>query len=71
MIKDVLVFITGSPLMPAEITVKFSENDVDQLPDPNTCTTEVLLPICHFAYDNFRRAFDSAIRIQGKGYGRA
>lgn len=57
--------------MPAEITVKFSENDVDQLPDPNTCTTEVLLPICHFAYDNFRRAFDSAIRIQGKGYGRA
>ena len=53
--------------MAEDITVKFSESDVDQLPDPNTCSTEVLLPICHFAHDDFRRAFDSAIKIQGRG----
>ena len=34
--------------MPAEKTVKFSESDIDQLPDPNTCSTEVFI-YCPFA----------------------
>ena len=50
--------------MPLEITVKFSDSDVD----PTTYSTEVILPISHFSYDDFRRSFDSAIRIQGQGY---
>ena len=70
-IKDVLLFLTGSPHMPGRITVKFSTNIKDKLPDPNTCSREVVLPISHSTYEEFMRSFDSVIKIQGKGYGRA
>lgn len=71
MIKDVLGFLTGSALMPRNINVKFAKSNTDLLPDPNTCLMEVDLPICHATYEDFSRAFDSVVRIQGKGYGRS
>lgn len=70
-INNVLLFLTGSSHMPQRITVKFSPNIKDKLPDPNTCCREVLLPVSDDTYEDFRRAFTSVITIQGKGYGRA
>lgn len=35
------------------------------------CTLEVFLPLCHLCYEDFKRAFDTVIKVQGQGYGHA
>ena len=71
-IKAVLSFITGSPLLPNELTVGFLANEKGfSLPDPDVCSNSLKIPTCHTTYDMFQTAFDATVRVQGKGYGRA
>ena len=71
-VKAVLSFITGSPLLPNELTVGFLANDKGfSLPDPDVCSNSLKIPTCYTTYDQFEAAFDATVSIQGKGYGHA
>ena len=51
-IKSTLHFITGSPLMPGEVTVGFSPNEKGfALRDPDTCSNSFKVPTRYTTYD--------------------
>ncbi|XP_070573531.1 G2/M phase-specific E3 ubiquitin-protein ligase-like [Ptychodera flava] len=69
-IYDVLQFVTGYRDVPHKISIKFSPTEAQKLPDPGTCTEELILPIGHGNYSEFMKSFDVTISCQGTGFGR-
>lgn len=68
-VKEILQFITGKREMPTRLNVTFHYDSSQTLPDPDTCMCSVRLPYIHNTLEEFSKAFDATVNIQGVGYG--
>ncbi|XP_028390794.1 uncharacterized protein LOC114515697 [Dendronephthya gigantea] len=63
-------FVYGDPLPPSKaMIVKFTKKE-KMLPDVDSCTATIQLPIVHRTFDEFKKVFNSTLSVQATGYGR-
>ena len=69
-LKKLMIFITGSSLMPKDkISVTFSKSD-SLVPDPDCCFARIELPTAHPDFNSFAKSMNGAISCQYMGTGR-
>ena len=69
-LEKLIQFIYGDPLPPTKtLCVKFARKE-KKLPDVDSCTATIQLPVAHSTFDEFKNAFNLTLSVQATGYGK-
>jgi len=72
-LEDILQFINGAPYFASmtAVVVHFADSADGDVPLPraHACSSELILPVVHRSYRDFRNAMTSAFELSSQGFG--